>query len=184
MLVEQTKYTVFFSENEFEIRDYEPHILAEFIIDGEFYNAEDLAFYRLYWFISGDNLPCEKQARVTPISQRSKSEIIQKTSPVVLQKGNGNWSVSIMMPASYSFENLPQPTDYGITIRQVPARRMATVRYSSFWNLKAYIKNRHVLESWIKKVGLVTLGDPIWARYSEPFKPWFWRRNEVLIPIS
>lgn len=28
------------------------------------------------------------------------------------------------------------------------------------------------------------LGEAIWARYDAPFKPWFLRRNEILIPIA
>ena len=27
-------------------------------------------------------------------------------------------------------------------------------------------------------------GDPVWARYDPPFMPWFWRRNEILIPVG
>ena len=184
MLTEHTKYTVYLTENEFEIRDYESHILAESIVDGDFDDAGERAFNRLYWFISGDNLPCEKKARAMPLSLRSKSEKIKMTSPIVLHSGDGNWTVSFMMPAEYNLENLPQPADYGITVRLVPATRMATVRYSSFWSLKSYLKNRLSLESWIEKVGLTTLGDPVWARYTEPYTPWFWRRNEVMIPIS
>ncbi len=184
MLTEHTKYTVFLTENEFEIRDYESHILAESIVDGDFDDAGERAFNRLFWFISGDNLPCEKQARAMPLSLRSKSEKIKMTSPVILHDGDGSWTVSFMMPTSYSLENLPQPADYGITVREVPARRMAIVRYSSCWSLKSYLKNRLTLENWIEKVGLITLGDPVWARYSEPYTPWFWRRNEVMIPIG
>ena len=31
--------------------------------------------------------------------------------------------------------------------------------------------------------GLEEAGEPIWARYDPPFKPWFLRRNEILIGI-
>jgi hypothetical protein len=27
-------------------------------------------------------------------------------------------------------------------------------------------------------------GEPVWARYDPPFKPWFMRRNEILIPVQ
>ncbi len=30
----------------------------------------------------------------------------------------------------------------------------------------------------------VTIGDPIWARYDPPWKPWFLRRNEVLVELD
>jgi hypothetical protein len=28
------------------------------------------------------------------------------------------------------------------------------------------------------------IGEAEWARYDPPFKPWFLRRNEVLIPVE
>ena len=86
MLTEHTKYTVFLTENEFEIRDYESHILAESIVDGEYDDAGERAFNRLYWFISGDNLPCEKKARAMPLSLRSKSEKIRICMNEILKK--------------------------------------------------------------------------------------------------
>jgi len=184
MSIEQTKYAVVSTENEFEIRDYEPHILAESIVVGALDYAANAAFYSLFQFISGDNLPCAELEKSMPISQKDMNKRIQMTSPIWLRAGIGNWAVRFMMPASYTLENLPQPMNFRVTLCKVPAQRMATVRYSSFWAEKSYLKNKITLESWIKKVGLTTMGDPIWARYNQPFMPWFWRRNEVLIPIG
>jgi hypothetical protein len=30
----------------------------------------------------------------------------------------------------------------------------------------------------------VQVGSPVWARYDPPWKPWFLRRNEVLIEVT
>ena len=89
-----------------------------------------------------------------------------------------------MMPGSYTLETLPEPADPKVTLRQVPARQMAAVRYSGFWSEKGYLKNKLELEAWIQKMGLRIMGDPIWARYNPPFVPWFLRRNEILIPVE
>jgi effector-binding domain-containing protein len=89
-----------------------------------------------------------------------------------------------MMPASYTVETLPEPEDPNITLRQVPDRRMASVRYSGFWSEKRYLRYKLELESWIQERGLTAVGDPIWARYNPPFTPWFLRRNEILIPVN
>ena len=184
MSIEETKYAVVIRANEFEIRDYESHILAESIVDGDFEDAGSRAFNRLYWFISGDNFPCNEPAVSMTLAERAASTKIKMTSPVGLKGGNGNWAVRFMMPACYTLESLPQPADYGITVHQVPAQRMAVVRSSSFWNERSYLKHRSALERWIDQEGLTALGDPIWARYTEPLIPWFMQRNEVLIPIS
>ena len=89
-----------------------------------------------------------------------------------------------MMPGSYTLETLPEPEDPKVTLRQVPARRMAAVRYSGFWNEKGYRRYKAKLESWIERMGLRIVGEPIWARYNSPFMPWFLRRNEILFPVD
>ena len=118
-----------------------------------------------------------------PVSQSSAGEKIRMTAPVGQQNIEGKWAVSFMMPAAYTMETLPEPVDPEITLRQVPARRMAVVRYSGFWSEKAYLRFMSKLELWISANGLTTVGEPIWARYNPPFTLWFLRRNEILIPV-
>ena len=86
--------------------------------------------------------------------------------------------------ASYTLETLPEPEDPKVTLRPVPARRMAAVSYSGFWSEKNYIRYKLELEAWIQEKGLTIVGDPLWARYNPPFTPWFLRRNEILIPVT
>jgi len=106
------------------------------------------------------------------------------TAPVGQRRVQEKWAVSFMMPSSYTLETLPEPENPNITLRQVPGRRMAAVRYSGFWSEKRYLRYKSELESWIQERGLTIVGDPIWARYNSPFTPWFLRRNEILIPID
>jgi effector-binding domain-containing protein len=86
--------------------------------------------------------------------------------------------------ASYTLETLPAPNDPAVSLRQVPARYMAAVRYSGFWSEKAYNSNLDELSSWMAQQGLKAVGEPIWARYNPPFMPWFLRRNEILVPVE
>ena len=88
------------------------------------------------------------------------------------------------MPATASLETLPIPNDPQVTLRQVPERHLAVVRYSGLWTEKGYLNNKAKLESWLKQKGYTVIGEPVWARYDPPFKPWFLRRNEVLLPIE
>jgi hypothetical protein len=69
-------------------------------------------------------------------------------------------------------------------LRQVPARRMAVVRYSGFWSEEGYLRHKTELDSWIHRMDFTVDGAPIWARYNPPFMPWFLRRKEILIPID
>ena len=184
MAIEEAKYDVIKKDNKFEIRDYTTHILAETIVEGNIEDAGKEAFRRLYRYISGDNRAGDKITMTAPVSQEPKNEKIKMTAPVGQQRIEDNWVVSFMMPGSYTLETLPKPEDSMVTLRQVPARRIAAIRYSGFWNEKGYQQNKKKLESWIQRMGITVAGDPIWARYNAPFMPWFLRRNEILIPIE
>lgn len=184
MAIEEAIYNVVKRDGIFEVRDYAPHILAETVVEGDFEQAGSKAFRRLFRYISGDNLSLDKVAMTAPVSQEAKGEKIEMTAPVGQQRVEDRWVVSFMMPASYTLETLPKPQDPQITLRQVPSRRMAAVRYSGFWSEKNYFRCRVKLESWIHESGLTIVGDPIWARYNSPFSLWFLRRNEILIPVN
>jgi len=184
MAIEEAEYEVIKQDDKFEIREYAPHILAETVVDGNLEDAGNEAFKRLFRYISGENKSRDKVAMTAPVSQQPTSEKISMTAPVSQQRVEESWAVSFMMPGSYTLETLPEPADPKVTLRQVPARQMAAVRYSGFWSEKGYLKNKLELEAWIQKMGLGIMGDPIWARYNPPFVPWFMRRNEILIPVE
>ena len=184
MAIEEAEYTVIEKEDRFEIRDYASHILAETIVETDIEKAGNRAFQRLFRYISGANRSKEKVAMTAPVSQEPKGEKIAMTAPVGQQNVEGKWAVSFMMPSSYTLETLPEPEDPNIYLRQVPARRMAAVRYSGFWSKKRYLQYKTMLESWIQKKDFTIVGEPIWARYNPPFTLWFLRRNEILIPIA
>ncbi|MGD8982059.1 MAG: heme-binding protein [Desulfobacterales bacterium] len=183
MAIEEAKYKIVEKDNRFEIRDYAPHILAETFVEGDLEEAGNKAFNRLFRYISGNNRSRIKVAMTAPVSQQPMGEKIKMTAPVGQRRVQEKWAVSFMMPASYTLKTLPEPEDPNITLRQVPVRRMAAVRYSGFWSEKRYLRYKLELEFWIKEKGLTIVGDPIWARYNPPFTPWFLRRNEILIPI-
>ena len=184
MATEEAKYKVVLKEQSFEVREYEPHILAETLVDGDFDKAGNKAFSRLFKYISGNNNSRQKIEMTAPVAQGAGSEKIDMTSPVGQQEEDGRWAVSFMMPASYSLETLPEPQDPRVILRQVPARHIAAVRYSGFWSEEGYMRNRDKLEAWIKKNRFSVTGGAIWARYNPPFMPWFLRRNEILVPIA
>lgn len=184
MAVEEAKYEVITKNEQFEVRDYAPHVLAEIIVEADFEDAGDEAFNRLFRYITGDNQSRTRVAMTAPVSQEARGEEIEMTAPVGQQHTEQGWAVSFMMPDTYTLKTLPVPDDSSIKLRQVPARRMAAVTYSGFWSENSYLKNKAALEAWIENNGYSISGSPVWARYNPPFMPWFMRRNEILIPID
>jgi len=184
MAIEEAAYKVLKTGGKFEIREYAPQILAETVVDGDLEEAGNKAFRRLFRYISGANRSRAKVAMTAPVSQEKSGEKIPMTAPVGQQAVQDKWAVSFTMPATYTLETLPAPDDPQITLRLVPAWRMAAVRYSGLWSEKNYLQNRSELEAWVRDQGLTAAGDPVWARYNPPFTPWFLRRNEILIPLA
>ena len=184
MAIEEAAYKVIVQDVRFELRAYDAHILAETEVEGDLKEAGNKAFRPLFRYISGHNESRGKIAMTAPVSQTPGGEKIAMTAPVGQQRRQDKWAVSFMMPASYTIDTLPQPKDAAVKLRQVPARRMAAVRYSGTWSAKRFEQHKRMLQAWIKEQGLVTKGDWIWARYNSPITPWFLRRNEILIQVE
>jgi len=184
MATEEAEYTVLLKEKNLEVRLYEPHIVAETVVDKEFEDAGSEAFGRLFKYISGNNQAQQEIAMTAPVGQVAESQEIAMTAPVGQTQVDGKWAVSFMMPGSFTMQTTPKPSDDRIIIRQVPEQTMAAIKYSGFWSESSYQKNKLELEKWINQKGFTIQGQPVWARYNAPFMPWFLRRNEVLIPID
>ena len=181
--VAEARYSVIEKDGRFELRDYEPQIIAETVVNTDFEDAGDKAFQRLFDYISGNNKPAEKIAMTVPVSQKSSGEKISMTTPVSQKAQGGKWVVSFMMPSSYTMDTIPSPKDSRITLRQIPARRMCAVKYSGRWTLDNYQEYKAKLKDWMRLKKLEPAGEVIWARYNPPWTLWFLRRNEVLYPV-
>ena len=184
MAVEEASYMVLKSEGQFEVREYAPHVVAETLVEGGFEDAGSRAFQRLFRYISGDNLSQTKVAMTAPVSQTPAGEKIAMTAPVGQRRVENRWAVSFMMPQSYTMGSLPKPNNPAVVLRQVPAQKMAVVRYSGTWSEKNFASHKQELESWMRAQGLISSGPAMWARFNAPYTLWFLRRNEIQIPIE
>lgn len=181
--IERAKYNVLARRGAFEIRQYAPQIVAETVVDANFDEAGNIAFRRLYGYISGKNRTQESIAMTAPVEQRG-SEKIAMTAPVAQTQRAGRHVVSFMMPSQYALATLPEPLDPNVSLRATPARKMAAIRYSGTWSQRRYEEKKAALEEFISGRGLTITGSATFARYDPPFQPWFLRRNEVLIPVE
>jgi len=184
MAAEEAAYNVIRKDGAIEIRAYEPQLLAEVLVEGALEDASSQAFRTLFRYIDGNNTSQQKVAMTAPVSQEKASEKIAMTAPVSQEKAGEKWRVGFMMPAGLTMKTVPKPNNPAITIREKPAHRMATIRYSGRWSKERYLKHRQKLETWLNEQEMPAIGEPVWARYNAPFVPWFMRRNEILIPVE
>ncbi len=184
MAIEKAKYTVLEKKDGFEIRKYDPQIVAETFVEGDLKEAGNEGFRRLYAYISGENTKKQSISMTAPVSQETGSKKIAMTAPVKQEMKDNRWRITFLMPAEYTLETLPEPNDTRVRLTEESGRLMVAVKYSGTWSEEGYEENRALLEEYIQKRGLTKTGEPVWARYDPPFMPWFLRRNEVLIPIE
>ena len=171
MAVEEAAFTVVRSDGDYQLRDYAPQVVAETVVDGELESAGTAAFSPLFGYISGKNSSNSTFAMTAPVAQRPAA-------------GKDRWAVSFLMPAGNAIDKMPTAKDPRVQLREVPAQRMAVLRYSGTWSTKNYQQHKQALDGWIAAQGLKPAGEAVWARYNAPFTPWFMRRNEILVPVN
>lgn len=192
--VETASYETVLADGDFELREYAAQIRVETVVEADFKQAGNQAFRRLFDYISGANRSPATAAgnaggaveisMTAPVTQSSAKQIAM-TSPVSQERfDDGSWQVGFLLPASFTPETAPLPTNPAVFLRTIPAQKMASIRYTGTWSSENYSGQLLDLENWIARQGLTVIGEPTWARYDSPFKPWFLRRNEILIAVE
>jgi hypothetical protein len=96
----------------------------------------------------------------------------------------GRWKVTFLMPSEYSLERLPLPNDPRVHHEQVPARKVAALRFSGWATDGNVSQHLEALQGQLGKLGLRPLGEPVLAQYDPPWSLPFWRRNEWLVEVD
>lgn len=182
--IEEAEYRVVSQHGDIEIREYASSLVAETIVSESFEGAGSRAFGKLFRYIDGNNEGQGKIAMTAPVSQQKTSEKIAMTAPVSQKKSGSDWAVSFMMPPTYSMDTIPRPLDPDVVIRTIDPYSAAVIRYSGTWSEKRYQQHLDELENWLNERGIPYSAEPVWARYDAPFKPWFLRRNEILLYLQ
>lgn len=178
---ESPKYEVADTIETVEIRRYDSYVVAETDVDGTIEDAGSQGFRILAKYIFGDNQGNTKVAMTAPVSQEKiRPEKIAMTAPVTQERAGDRFTVQFMMPSKYTIETLPTPNDSRIRFREVEERQLAAIQYSGRWTDRNYRQHLAELVSTLRRHGYEPVGEPVWARYDPPFKPWFMRRNEIL----
>jgi hypothetical protein len=183
MATEKLAYRVIEEDGAFELRQIEPHVVAETFVEGDFEDVGSEGFRRLVKYIGGANRTRTEISMTAPVVQEQVSEKIAMTAPVGQEKVGDRYRITFLMPSEYTLESLPQPTDARIQLRAEPARRVAAICYSGSWSRSRYDDHERKLRAWLQRREFEPVGEPVWARYDPPFMPWFLRRNEILIEV-
>lgn len=180
--VEEASYQVLIKDEQFELRQYAPLVVAETSVDAGFRKAGNIAFRRLFGYISGDNASNRDIAMTAPvIADSSSGEKIDMTAPVIGLPDGEIWRYRFVLPASYTLQSAPKPLDESIRILSVPEKRVAVLRFSGLVSQSDVDTNSARLARWMADNDLPIASEPRWAGYNPPWTLPFMRRNEVMI---
>ncbi len=194
--VEEAPYQLVQKDEQFEVRDYSPVIVAQTQVSGNLSNREagSQAFRKLFNYISGENEAQEEIAMTAPVISESTtaetvpesdtSEKIAMTAPVMFEKEDDAWRYRFVLPESFTMDTAPRPLNPDVSILQTEPRRVATITYSGLGRDKARAQNTKALLEWVESQGFEVLSSPQWAGYNPPWTLPPFRRNEVMVEIA
>ena len=186
--IEKPAYDVVMADGDFELRQYEPMIVAEVTHTGMREDVRGKSFRRLAAYIFADDRPegGEEIAMTSPVmsTRVDQNEEIAMTSPVMTEEtGEGEWRMRFVMPSKYTMETLPTPPS-DISLTKVEGRRMAAVQFSGSGNESDLAKYEAELSRWVEEQGLEPVGSVEYAFYDAPMVPGPLRRNEVMVEVA
>lgn len=184
MAVEEPAFELVSKTGGYDVRSYPATLVAETATEASFDDAGNQAFRVLAGYIFGANRSRSKLAMTAPVSQQARPEKIAMTAPVSQKAGPTGYVVQFTMPSGYSLATLPVPDDARVTLREIPARKVAVLRYSGSWSKAHYEEKLQALRSALRIDGLSTFGEPEFARFNSPWQLWFLRRNEIWLTLA
>lgn len=185
MAIEEPKYSIIESSDQFELRAYESKIVAETFVSGSAYDASRTGFKRIANYIFGNNTSKrgsnEKISMTSPVTIEQQTEKIAMTAPVTLEEQDDKWRVHFVMPASHTMDTLPTPNSNTVTLREIPPSNYAVISFSGLSGENKVARKTNELIAWMESKNITPTGKPELARYNTPWTPPFMRRNEIMV---
>ena len=186
MATETPKYEVLRHEGDFELRRYGVHMTANVHVDApSATKAADAGFNVLADFIFGNNRSSSRIAMTAPVGAEAEAdpECVSLTCMAGTDSSAGS-RVSFTMPSKYTPDTLPVPNDPRVKTETVSPHVAAAIRFSGSMSEDGRADAEAALTGWLAEQGLVAAGAPVAAQYDAPWKPWFARRNEIIVPVE
>ena len=161
---ESHKYETLYSQDNFEVRKYEPVLKAKTYSD----KGSNNNFGKLFRYISGYN---------------EKNQKISMTTPVYMKQESEKSMMEFVLPSKFNLENVSQPLSNQIEIYEDQGGLYASVRYSGYSNASKRNKHKKLLIEKLKEYDINPLGDFLYLSYDSPYK-FYNRRNEVVVAIK
>lgn len=170
----------------YEIREYEPMIVAQVELENkEFRQGASAGFQILAGYIFGNNEAKQDIAMTSPVlDEIPGNQKIAMTSPVLDEMPKGGKRVfSFLMPDEFTLDSLPTPKDERVILKELPARKVAVISFNGIWSDDNFTKHYKKLVNALTADGIKFEEGFTRASYDPPITPPMLRTNEIHIKV-
>lgn len=105
------------------------------------------------------------------------------TSPVLIESRDDEMTMSFVLPSKYTRNDLPSPNNDQVVIHEVPEYTVAVITFTGSISEDIKCKKEKELRDACSGDGVKLASTSVYAGYCPPWTPWFWRTNEIHIPL-
>lgn len=171
MAYEEPPFDLIERNDDFELRRYDPYLVAETTVAGDYNASGNLAFKRLAGYIFGANDDSLKMQMTVPVTRKPDSDA-------------ESYTYQFVMEPHFTLESLPQPNSDEVALRKVPGRLFAVRQYSGRANERNFERALKTLRVALEGKRWRVISAPRSAVYNGPFTLPMFRRNEVMLEVE
>lgn len=166
--VEDYPYKVIKKYDSFEVRQYESGLFTSVQLGTkEYEQASSQGFRVLAGYIFGGN---------------DKNQKIAMTSPVTMSLEE-SMTMMFMVPRDMKKEDLPKPNNDNIIFEEIPARRVAAIRFGGWASTEKIQLHQDKLKAALAQEGILHTNQFQYFGYNPPYEL-VNRRNEVVVELT
>jgi hypothetical protein len=171
-MTKRQEYRVIETYKDFEVREYQPCVIAEVKVSAHYSSASSSAFASLFSYISKGNKRSQKIAMTAPVIAAQRAESSEPDE----------WFVSFVMPSGSKFGHLPHPNDSQVVLRELDAETCVASSFRGRATAQLSEVKTKELRAAAKRANISLSGETRICRFDPPFKPGFLQYNEIVIP--
>ena len=172
-MTQRQEFRLISSYSDFELREYNPCVIAEVRVSAHYSTASSVAFGSLFRYISKGNKTAQKIAMTAPVISAQRTDKSQADE----------WFVSFVMPSGSNIGHLPDPNDPNVVLRELGTETCIALSFRGNANAERAEKEINKLRAAALRENLSLSGESRICRFDPPFKPGFMQYNEIVIPV-
>ena len=171
-MTQRQEFQVIRTYGDFEVREYQPCVIAEVKVSAQYSTAASDAFGHLFKYISKGNKQSQKIAMTAPVIAAQRS----------VEDESDDWYISFVMPSGSTFGHLPHPDDPRVVLRELDTEICIALSFRGRATEEKAEQMAYQLRAAAAKENIALSDETRICRFDPPFKPGFMQYNEIVIP--